>query len=344
MQLSDFQFDLPDELIARYPTARRTESRLMCLSQGDTFPVHAHFEHVLNLVNPGDLLVFNDTRVIPARLHGHKSTGGQVELLVERVIDRQTILGQVRVSKPPRIGDALYFADGVILEVSGRSAQFYELHYAQDDRHVLEVIESIGKIPLPPYMQREPEASDHERYQTVYAKHKGSVAAPTAGLHFDDALLDALREKGVQLDYLTLHIGAGTFAPVRVEDVKTHKMHPEYLDISPALCEKIKATKAAGKRVIAVGTTSLRALETASQGDDIAPYQGETSIFIYPGYQFRCADVLITNMHLPASTLMMLVCAFGGYERLMNAYREAVSHRYRFYSYGDAMWIARASA
>jgi S-adenosylmethionine:tRNA ribosyltransferase-isomerase len=341
MQLSDFQFDLPDELIARYPLARRTESRLMCLKDQDVFPVHSHFDHVLDLVNPGDLLVFNDTRVIPARLHGHKSTGGQVELLVERILDTSRLLGQVRASKPPRIGDHLYFADGIVLEIMGRSAQFYELRYPVEGKTILSVIESIGKIPLPPYMQREPDENDNERYQTVYAKHKGSVAAPTAGLHFDDAMLDALREKGVMLDYLTLHIGAGTFAPVRVHDIKTHQMHPEYLEISEALCEKIKAVKAAGKRVIAVGTTSLRALETACQGGDIAPYCGETSIFIYPGYQFRCADVLITNLHLPGSTLLMLVCAFGGYQRLMDAYREAVEHRYRFYSYGDAMWITR---
>lgn len=341
MQLSDFQFDLPDELIARYPMPRRTESRLMCLKDQDVFPVHANFDHVLDLVNPGDLLVFNDTRVIPARLYGHKSTGGQVELLVERILDSERLLGQVRASKPPRIGDHLYFADNIVLEIAGRSAQFYELKYNKGDQTVLAVIESIGKIPLPPYMQREAEESDHERYQTVYAKHKGSVAAPTAGLHFDEALLDALREKGVMLDYLTLHIGAGTFAPVRVNDIKTHQMHPEYLEVSEALCEKIKAVKAAGKRVIAVGTTSLRAMETASQSGEMAPYSGETSIFIYPGYQFRCADVLITNLHLPGSTLMMLVCAFGGYTRLMDAYREAVAHRYRFYSYGDAMWIAR---
>lgn len=342
MRLSDFSFDLPDALIARYPLSRRTESRLMCLKAGDVFPVHAQFDHVLELIQPGDLLVFNDTRVIPARLHGQKVTGGQVELLVERILDKQRVLGQLRSSKPARIGDVLTFADGVQLEVVNRSSRFYELKYTADDQHILEVIEAIGKIPLPPYMQREPDESDKERYQTVYAKHKGSVAAPTAGLHFDEDLLNALRAKGVEMNYLTLHIGVGTFAPVRVDDIKQHEMHPEYLQVSQALCEHIQQVKARGGRVIAVGTTSLRALETASQGGDIAPYDGETSIFIYPGYTFRCADVLITNLHLPGSTLMMLVCAFGGYERLMKAYQEAVERQYRFYSYGDAMWIAKA--
>ena len=310
---------------------------------GDVFPVHAQFDHVLDLIQPGDLLVFNDTRVIPARLHGQKVTGGQVELLVERIIDKQRVLGQLRSSKPARIGDVLTFANSVQLEVVNRSSRFYELKYTTDDQHILEVIEAIGKIPLPPYMQREPDESDKERYQTVYAKHKGSVAAPTAGLHFDEDLLNALRAKGVEMDYLTLHIGAGTFAPVRVDDIKQHEMHPEYLQVSQALCDHIQQVKTRGGRVIAVGTTSLRALETACQGGEIASYEGETSIFIYPGYTFRCADVLITNLHLPGSTLMMLVCAFGGYERLMKAYQEAVERQYRFYSYGDAMWIARAS-
>lgn len=342
MQLSDFHFDLPDALIARYPVARRSESRLMCLKKNDVFPVHAQFDHVLELLEPGDLLVFNDTRVIPARLYGHKTTGGQVEVLVERILDHHRFLGQVRSSKPPRIGDVLTFANGVQFEILGRSQRFYELAYQGDDRSVLDVVESIGEIPLPPYMQRSPEPSDHERYQTVYAKNKGSVAAPTAGLHFDEPLLEALLNKGVEMNYLTLHIGAGTFAPVRVNDVTKHEMHPEYLEVSEALCEHIQRVQARGNRVIAVGTTSLRALETACQSGSIAPYEGETSIFIYPGYTFRCADVLITNLHLPASTLMMLVCAFGGYERLMSAYREAVAHQYRFYSYGDAMWIARA--
>ena len=340
MQLSDFHFVLPEELIAKYPAAKRSESRLLCLGD-EKSTRHLKFHDVIQLIEEGDLLVFNDTRVIPARLFGHKSTGGLAEILVERVLTSERILAQLRVSKPPRIGDYLLFPNDVRLEVMGRVHQFYELKYAGHDKTILDVIEEIGQIPLPPYMRREADETDKERYQTVYARYKGSVAAPTAGFHFDEALLEALQKKGVEMGYLTLHIGAGTFAPVRVEDVRTHKMHPEYLEVSEELCEKIRAAKQRGKRVIAVGTTSLRALETASQSGEIAPYQGETSIFIYPGYTFRCADALITNMHLPCSTLLMLVCAFSGYERVMHAYQEAVQSGYHFYSYGDAMWMAR---
>lgn len=342
MRLSDFQFDLPPQLIARYPLPTRSESRLLCLGEAGSISEHLQFYNIIQLVNAGDLLVFNDTRVIPARLLGHKSTGGQVEVLAERVLDDHRMLAQVRASKPLRMGEFLFFAGKVELEVIDRRAQFYELRYNAQDGKILDVIESLGQVPLPPYLQRLPDENDRERYQTIYAKHDGSVAAPTAGLHFDDALLAALREKGVEMRYLTLHIGAGTFVPVRVEEVRTHKMHPEYLEVSAALCDKIRETKARGKRVIVVGTTSMRALETASQSGEIAPYQGETSIFIYPGYTFRCADVLITNLHLPASTLLMLVCAFGGHERVMCAYREAVAKEYRFYSYGDAMWVVKS--
>lgn len=339
MQLNDFNFELPAELIARYPLAKRSASRLLCVTEADR---HRQFTDVIHLINPGDLLVFNDTKVIPARLFGQKTTGGQVEVLVERVLDHQRVLAQVRVSKAPRPGDFLLFPDGIRLEVSGRVNQFYELSYTDSSRTILEIIESIGQIPLPPYMHRLPEAHDVERYQTVYAKHKGSVAAPTAGFHFDEEMLQALREKKVEMGYLTLHIGAGTFAPVRVADIRDHKMHAEYLEVSENLCEQIRAAKARGNRVIAVGTTSMRSLETACQSGEIKPYQGETSIFILPGYQFHCADALITNLHLPSSTLLMLVCAFGGYENLMQAYREAVQQNYRFYSYGDAMWITKA--
>jgi S-adenosylmethionine:tRNA ribosyltransferase-isomerase len=342
MRLEDFTFELPDELIARYPLKTRSESRLMCLpSKNDGF-VHSRFYDIIHLIQPGDLLVFNDTRVIPARLFGQKTTGGQVELLIERVLDQQRVIAQLRVSKAPRVGDHLLLADDIQLEIIGREQQFYELRYNQTDRSILEVIEALGEIPLPPYMQRKPDANDLERYQTVYAKNKGSVAAPTAGLHFDEGLLAALRDKQVEFGYLTLHIGAGTFAPVRTCDIREHKMHAEYLEVSTELCEKIKATKARGNRVIAVGTTSLRALETASQSGQIQPYYNETSIFIYPGYEFRCVDVLITNLHLPGSTLLMLVSAFAGYEKIMRAYQEAVEKQYRFYSYGDAMWMERA--
>lgn len=341
MKLTDFNFELPDALIARYPLANRTASKLLCLNGKTGITTHCQFADTLQLVEPGDLLVFNDTRVIPARIYGQKVTGGQVELLVERILDNHRILAQVRVSKPPAVGDQLLFANQIRLEVIARHNQFYELRYNHIDRTILEVIESIGQIPLPPYMQRDPDEQDIERYQTVYATHKGSVAAPTAGLHFDQALLQALQDKGVDMGYLTLHIGAGTFQPVRVENIHEHKMHAEYLDVSPILCEQVGRAKAKGKRVISVGTTSLRALETASQSGKLQPYQGETNIFITPGYHFQTVDALITNMHLPKSTLLILVCAFAGYDNVMRAYREAVQSSYRFYSYGDAMWVTK---
>jgi S-adenosylmethionine:tRNA ribosyltransferase-isomerase len=395
MKLSDFTFDLPAELIARRPLPERSSSRLLCVDGKQQQLVHRQFNQIVDLIEPGDLLVFNDTKVIPARLFGRKQTGGQVEMLVERILDRERFLAQVRVSKPPRLGDMIVMSDDVSFEFVGRKDQFYEFRYssshpesphchpesphchpesphchpesphchpersegsssddkilrcAQNDNNhksVLDVIESLGEIPLPPYMHREPDESDKERYQTVYARYKGSVAAPTAGLHFDDALLQALQEKNVQMGYLTLHIGAGTFSPVRVENILEHQMHSEYYEISPELCAQIVQTKARGNRVICVGTTSLRALESACQGGVIAPYSGETNIFIYPGYQFRCADALITNLHLPESTLLMLVCAFGGQGLVMHAYREAVAAAYRFYSYGDAMFVVRATA
>ena len=341
MQLSDFEFNLPPELIARFPLAQRSASRLLCL-EGDAL-VPRQFVDIEKLINPGDLLVFNDTKVIPARLFGKKSTGGQVEILVERVLDDERILAQVRVSKPPRIGDKLFFPLNVEFDILGRAQQFYELRYSHGDRTVLDVIEAIGQIPLPPYMQRQPDENDKERYQTVYAAHKGSVAAPTAGLHFDHELLARLRERGVEMAYLTLHIGAGTFSPVRVAELRQHKMHAEYFEVSDALCQQIRAAKARGCRVIAVGTTSLRALESASQSGAIQPYRGETNIFIYPGYTFQCVDALVTNLHLPCSTLLMLVCAFAGYEAVMRAYRYAVENQYRFYSYGDAMYLSCAT-
>lgn len=341
MRLNDFSFDLPSDLIARYPLAERSASRLLCVDSKNNALQHQHFGHVIDLIQEGDLLVFNDTKVIPARIFGQKATGGQAEVLVERILDKQRILAQVRVSKAPRPGSILQFPGDIQLEILAKQEQFYELYYHKTDRTILEVIESIGQIPLPPYMHRLPDESDKERYQTVYAKHKGSVAAPTAGFHFDHDLIQKLREKKVEMAYLTLHIGAGTFAPVRTEDIREHKMHSEYLEVSQELCEKIQATKARGKRVIAVGTTSLRALESASQEGVTKPFYGDTSIFIYPGYRFNCVDALVTNLHLPCSTLLMLVSAFAGYEQVMHAYREALAHRYRFYSYGDAMWLER---
>lgn len=341
MQLNDFNYDLPDGLIARYPLEKRSDSKLICLENKASHSSHHQFSRVLDLLQEGDLLVFNDTKVIPARLLGAKPTGGVVEILVERILDDEHILAQVRSSKPLRLGSHLQLAQNEQIKVADRNNQFYKLQYENKNKTILDMIETLGQIPLPPYMHRTPEEMDKERYQTIYAKHKGSVAAPTAGFHFDDELLEKLKAKKVDMGYLTLHIGAGTFSPVRVENILEHKMHAEYLDVSTELCTKIAAAKARCKRVIAVGTTTLRALETAAQSGSIKPYRGETSIFIYPGYEFRSADVLITNLHLPRSTLLMLVCAFGGFDKVMRAYREAVRESYRFYSYGDAMWVER---
>ncbi len=341
MHLDDFHFDLPNELIARYPLAERSASRLLMLDGRSGERQHRHFRDIIDFLNPGDLLIFNNTKVIPARLFGKKATGGNAEVLVERVLDSQRILAQVRVSKSPKVGDHLLFADDIRMEVLNKEQQFYELRYNANDQTILDVIEKIGHIPLPPYLHRDAEESDKERYQTIYAQHKGSVAAPTAGLHFDDELMRALNAKQIEMGYVMLHVGAGTFAPIRTQDIREHKMHSEYIEVSDALCQQVAAVKARGNKVIVVGTTSMRALETASQSGTLKPYSGDTSIFIYPGYQFHVADVLITNFHLPSSTLMMLICAFAGYDSVMNAYREAVAQSYRFFSYGDAMWVEK---
>lgn len=341
MQLIDFDFNLPPDLIARYPLPKRSDSRLLCLDGSNGLTRHVQFNDVIEFIKSGDLLVFNNSKVIPARLFGQKTTGGQVEILVERILDEKRIIAQVHASKAPNLGSLLIFNQRVHLEVVERKPPFYVLCYQKGDQSILDVIEAIGHIPLPPYMQRKAEGKDIERYQTIYAKCKGSIAAPTAGLHFDEDLLQQFREKHIEMGFLTLHIGAGTFTPVRVTNIREHYMHAEYLEVPADLCKKIEATKARGNRVIAVGTTSMRALETASQSGKIEPYYGETSIFIYPGYQFCSVDSLITNLHLPCSTLLMLVCAFGGYENVMRAYRQAVIENYRFYSYGDAMWVTR---
>lgn len=365
MQRTDFYYDLPAELIARYPVEQRSASRLLCLDKLTGELSHKNFFDLPSLLQPGDLLVFNDTRVIPARLFGTKATGGKVEILVERMLDGQRALVHLKASKPPKIGAMITFAKGVTAEVLQRHDDLYEVGFftpppslppqvGEELRNtalqgeelksvapqVLDILEAIGHIPLPPYMERADEEADRERYQTVYAKNPGAVAAPTAGLHFDAALLSQLKERGIETAFVTLHVGAGTFQPVRVDNLSEHVMHTEYAEVSAATCDKIAKAKAAGKRVIAVGTTSVRCLETAAQNGTVQPYQGETQIFIYPGYQFRCIDALITNFHLPESTLIMLVCAFAGYETTMYAYQTAVQQQYRFFSYGDAMWIA----
>jgi len=340
MRTSDFHYSLPQELIAQYPASPRTASRLLVVDGASGGWRDQRFTDLPALLQAGDLLVFNDTRVIPARLFGRKDSGGRVETLIERVLGARQALVQVRASKPPRPGQKLMLEDGVTAEVRDRVGEFYVLTF-DGESPVTEILERIGHVPLPPYIERTDESDDRARYQTVYARHRGAVAAPTAGLHFDDAMLARLEEKGVDSAFVTLHVGAGTFQPVRVDDIHAHRMHAETLSVTQATCDKIGAAKAAGRRVVAVGTTVVRALETAARDGRVAPYEGETDIFIYPGYRFRVADALLTNFHLPESTLLMLVCAFAGTENVLKAYRHAVENKYRFYSYGDAMFITR---
>ena len=334
--LSDFDFDLPVELIAQLPLAERSQSRLLQLD-GDT-PIDRHFTDLVALLSSGDLLVFNDTRVIKARFHGEKASGGKVEVLVERVLDSRTVLAQVRASKSPPAGVILRLADAFEVEVGQREGEFYTLHFPAD---VFELIEAHGSLPLPPYIDHAADAFDETRYQTVYARTPGAVAAPTAGLHFDAALLERLREKGINFAYVTLHVGAGTFQPVRTEVLAQHQMHSEWYTISAETVDAVRATQAAGGKIVAVGTTSLRALESASQTGTLVSGSADTRLFITPGYLFQTVDQLVTNFHLPKSTLLMLVSAFSGYAALRAAYQHAISQRYRFFSYGDAMLLTR---
>ncbi|MEY3666465.1 MAG: hypothetical protein RL572_5 [Pseudomonadota bacterium] len=345
MQLSDFHFDLPDELIAHYPPQQRTGSRLLCLRRRDGLLQHRQFPDLLEYLQPGDLLVFNNTRVIPARLLGCKASGGRIEVMIERVTGEHEVLAQVRASKSPRAGTTLAFdntsGERLVLQVLGREAEFYRLAFPAD-RAVHQALEAFGHVPLPPYIRREDGLADRERYQTVYGTRPGAVAAPTAGLHFDAPLLARIRAMGVETAFVTLHVGSGTFAPVRVENVLEHRMHQERIEIDAATCAQIRACKARGGRVIAVGTTSVRTLESAARfGGDagLQPYAGETDIFIYPGHRFAVVDALITNFHLSQSTLLLLVSAIAGRERVLAAYEEAVRQRYRFFSYGDAMLL-----
>ncbi|RUR29732.1 tRNA preQ1(34) S-adenosylmethionine ribosyltransferase-isomerase QueA [Vreelandella andesensis] len=343
MQRADFHFELPDELIARYPSEQRSDCRLLCVDGQSGALEHRRFPDLLELLEPGDLLVFNDTRVIPARLHGHKASGGKVEMLLERPLDSHRGLAHIRSSKSPKPGTELIFEGDIHAVVEGRRDALFELRFL-GDTPMIALLEKHGHMPLPPYITRDDELSDRERYQTVYARRDGAVAAPTAGLHFDQPLLDALAEKGINSAFVTLHVGAGTFQPVRVDNILEHHMHSEWIEVSEAACQKVRDTQAAGKRVIAVGTTSVRCLESAclkSSDGQIAPYSGDTDIFIYPGYEWRCVDALITNFHLPESTLLMLVSAFAGHEHMMRAYHAAVDERYAFFSYGDAMLLIR---
>jgi len=338
MRVDSFDFLLPDERIARYPTSERTASRLLYLpAEGEL--EHRQFTQLLEWLRPNDVLVFNNTRVIPARLFGHKTTGGKVEVMVERLLNDNEVLAYVRASKAPKAGSELVFANQASMAVLGREADLFHLKASVP---ILPLLEAQGQLPLPPYMERLAEEEDANRYQTVYAEHPGAVAAPTAGLHFDEALIEAINAKGVGTAFVTLHVGAGTFQPVRVEVVEEHHMHSERFTIPPELPQQIADAKAKGGRVVAVGTTSLRALEAASQQGELQVGSQETDIFIYPGYEFKVVDALVTNFHLPKSTLLMLVCAFAGQEKVLNAYNEAVAQEYRFFSYGDAMLIEKS--
>jgi S-adenosylmethionine:tRNA ribosyltransferase-isomerase len=342
MNVSDFHFDLPDQLIARYPLAKRSASRLLTLDGCTGAVDHRRFGNILDLLHPGDLLVFNDTRVIPARLFGKKETGGQVEILMERLVGEHDMLAHVKASKALRPDQSIILEDGSRLIMRGREGALF--HLVNDGQEsLLSLLERIGHMPLPPYVDRPDESTDRERYQTVYAREAGAVAAPTAGLHFDEEMLGALADKGVEQAFVTLHIGAGTFQPVRVERIEDHHMHSEIVDVPEATVAAIGRTRQRGGRVIAVGTTSVRSLESAARAGEgeLRQFQGETDIFIHPGYRFQCVDALLTNFHLPESTLIMLVSAFAGYEHVMRAYGEAVEHRYRFFSYGDAMFLTR---
>lgn len=338
MHIDDYDYTLPKELIAQYPKAQRTDSRLLYLHRLSGEVEDRQFEDLFELLNPGDLLVLNNSKVMPARLYGRKATGGKVELLLERVISPTEVLSHVKVSKALKPGGVIALSDVVKLVMQERDGALYRFKLEGAD-DVFQVMEQFGHMPLPPYMEREDELSDQSRYQTVYARYDGSVAAPTAGLHFSEALLNRLGNKGVQIAELTLHVGAGTFQPIKVGDIKEHVMHQEWLEVSQSVCEQIMLTKQRGGRVIAVGTTTVRSLETAALSGKLQPYQGETDIFIYPGFNFQVIDGMVTNFHLPRSTLLLLVSAFASREKVLAAYSHAIEQQYRFFSYGDAMLI-----
>ena len=342
MRVADFSFDLPDELIARYPMPDRTASRLLTLSGNSGQIEDKHFTDLLEMIAPGDLMVFNNTRVIPARLFGQKATGGKLEILVERMLDDKRILAHVRSSKSPKVDTLINLDGGYQMRMAARHDTLFELELLSE-LTILEVLEAVGHMPLPPYIDRPDEDADKERYQTVYNQTPGAVAAPTAGLHFDDAMLAALKAKGVNTAFVTLHVGAGTFQPVRVDDILDHKMHSEWAMVPAEVVAQIAETKAKGGRVIAVGTTSVRSLESAARAseNELEAFSGDTDIFIYPGYEFQVVDAMVTNFHLPESTLIMLVSAFAGFDHVIAAYEHAVANKYRFFSYGDAMFVTK---
>lgn len=332
--LSDFDFELPETLIAQYPLEKRSASRLLVVH--DEQLTDSHFHHLIDYLDKDDLLVFNNTRVLKARFFGVKATGGKIEILIERILDNRTALAKIRASKSPKDNSTILIDGQLDVTVQGRQGEFYILRFPSD---IFAILEQYGHLPLPPYIDRAADAYDETRYQTVFAREPGAVAAPTAGLHFDEELLDRLEQKGIRTAYLTLHVGAGTFQPVRSENLSEHKMHTEWYTIPPETVDAVRAAKAAGRKVVAVGTTSLRALESASRTGQLVAGSNETDLFITPGYRFRTVDHLVTNFHLPKSTLLMLVSAFAGYERIRKAYAHAIAQRYRFFSYGDAMLL-----
>ena len=338
MKLSDFDFDLPKSLIAQYPSSIRTDSRLLVLRD---IIDDSTFSQLGNFLKPNDLLVLNDTKVIAARLFGHKDSGGKVEVLVERLINDHEALVMIKSSRSPKIGTYVVLENKSRIKICDKNDGIYKVNFESDS--ILNVLNEIGHIPLPPYINREDSKEDQSRYQTVYAKNDGAVAAPTAGLHFDEMLLSSLEHQGINHTFLTLHVGAGTFQPVKVEDIESHKMHSEYYEISTETIDKIEQAKALGGRIIAVGTTALRALESASVNGSLKYQKGDTDIFIYPGFKFQIVDAMITNFHLPKSSLLMLVSAFIGFEEMFETYNHAIKEKYRFFSYGDAMLLEKKS-
>jgi S-adenosylmethionine:tRNA ribosyltransferase-isomerase len=339
MLTSDFDYELPAELIAQYPLPQRSASRLLRISGEAPALRDGFFTELPDLLRPGDLLVLNDSRVFPARLQGHKRSGGKVEILIERLLDDNRAWAHMRASKPCKPGAIIEFPEGVHAEVLARQDDLFELRFDCAET-VLAYLERAGQIPLPPYIERPQIDADRERYQTVFSRAAGAVAAPTAGLHFEQSLFERLRARNIDWTYVTLHVGAGTFQPVRTERTEDHRMHSEYVEVSAAACARINAAAQNG-RIVAVGTTVVRSLEAAAAGGLLQPFAGETNLFITPGYRFKIIDALITNFHLPRSSLLMLVCAFGGYEPVMQAYRHAVQQQYRFFSYGDAMLLEK---
>ncbi|WXU00047.1 MAG: S-adenosylmethionine:tRNA ribosyltransferase-isomerase [Catillopecten margaritatus gill symbiont] len=336
MQLSDFDFDLPDTLIAQNPPKNRTDSRLLV----PQFPIiDTFFRNIGDFIKEGDLLVMNNTKVIPARLFGHKESGGKIEIMIERLLSNNQALAMIKASRAPQIGSQLILENQVKTTVLNKDKGFYTLEFATDS--LLTLLDNVGHIPLPPYIERTDNEQDLSRYQTVFAQRDGAVAAPTAGLHFDEALLKSLKNKGVNSTFVTLHVGAGTFQPVKTDNIKDHHMHSEYYEVPQTTVDKIKQTQANGGRIIAVGTTAVRSLESASKTGTLKATQEETDIFIYPGYEFKVVDAMITNFHLPKSSLLMLVSAFIGRERMMEIYQHAINEKYRFFSYGDAMFLEK---